>query len=364
MCFGMTTTNQQTTTPSGVIQAAGQNNLSFAQSLAGNPFSAPLQGIAGFTPQQSQAFGQIGNLASAPNANNPFYNTIANDYASYGSAPAMSVSLPSVLGGNVNPATASLSQYVDPNLQFELNPTLAAISRQADIALTGAGGVGSQATAAGAFGDTRQGIQNAQTDYDAMLAAGQATGQAYQNAFQNAANLRGVDVSNLMNAQTTNAALRQQRLQNMLGSGNALTNLSQYTTGTGLDLAQALNQAGTQQQQNTQQQMNAAYNQQLQNLLGPYQYQLPALNQTLSSSYQSQPITTQTQQPNNAGWNLAGSLLGSAFSGLGTGIGLGTGASLFGGSNTLGNMIGSNSSIPYVNTPTGIMPASMYTQGA
>jgi hypothetical protein len=27
-------------------------------------------------------------------------------------------------------------------------------------------------------------------------------------------------------------------------------------------------------------------------------------------------------------------------------------------------MIGSNSSIPYVNTPTGIMPASMYTQGA
>jgi hypothetical protein len=321
MCFGMTTTNQQTTTPSPFIQQAGQGNLSFAKSLASNPFSAPLQGTAGFTPQQSQAFSQIGNLASAPNANNPFYNQIANAYSTYGSAPASSISAPSVLGSNVNPAAASLDQYIDPNLRLELDPTLAAIARQADIAKTGPGGVGAAATAAGAFGDARQGVENAKVDEAAMRQAAQATGQAYQNAFQNAANLRGIDVSNLMNTQGANAALRQQQLQNMLGSGNALTNLSQYTTGTGLNLAQALNQAGTQQQQLAQQQMNTLYNQQLQNLLGPYQYQLPALNQTLSAAMPSQPTTTTTQQPNNWLASLAGSIFGAGAQGFGQGAG-------------------------------------------
>jgi hypothetical protein len=330
MCFGMTTTNQQTTTPSAAIQGQGLSNLSFASNLANNPFSAPLQGTAGFTPQQSQAFGQIGNLASAPNANNPFYNTIANDYAAYGSAPASQIGLPSVLGANVNPATASLNQYIDPNLRLELDPTLAAIQRQADIAKTGPGGVGASATAAGAFGDARQGVENANVDEAAMRQAALATGQAYQNAFTNAAGLRGIDVSNLMNTQSANAALRQQQLQNMLGSGNALTNLSQYTTGTGLNLAQALNQAGTQQQQLGQQQMNALYNQQLQNLLGPYQYQLPALNQTLSAAMPSQPTTTTTQQPNNWLLSLFGGITGAGAQGFGQGAGAASFNSLFG----------------------------------
>jgi hypothetical protein len=336
MCFGMTTTNQQTTTPSAAIQGQGLSNLGFASNLANTPFSAPLQGTAGFTPQQQQAFGQIGNLASAPNANNPFYSTAANDYSNYGSAPAASISLPSVLGSGVDPATASLNQYIDPNLQLELDPTLAAIQRQADIAKTGPGGVGSSATAAGAFGDARQGVENANVDEAATRQAAQATGQAYQNAFTNAANLRGLDVSNLMNTQTTNAALRQQQLQNMLGSGNALTNLSQYTTGTGLNLAQALNQDGTQQQQLAQQQMNTLYNQQLQNLLGPYQYQLPALNQTLQAAMPSQPTTTTTQQPNNWLLSLFGGITGAGAQGFGQGAGAASFNNLFGPAATAG----------------------------
>jgi hypothetical protein len=124
-----------------------------------------------------------------------------------------------------------------------------------------------------------------------------------------------------MNTQSANAALRQQQLQNMLGSGNALTNLSQYTTGTGLNLAQALNQAGTQQQQLAQQQMSALYNQQLQDLLGPYQYQLPALNQTLAAAMPSQPTTTTTQQPNNWLLSLLGGITGAGAQGFGQGAG-------------------------------------------
>ena len=64
-------------------------------------------------------------------------------------------------------------------------------------------------------------------------------------------------------------------------------------------------------------------------LLGPYQYQLPALNQTLQSAIPSQPSTTTTQQPNNALWNLLGTVGGSLFSGFGQGAGKAAGASLF-----------------------------------
>ena len=88
MCFGMQTTQQQTNTPSPFVQNAGQQAFGFAQNLASQPFAAPLQGVAGFTPLQTQGWGTIASLASAPNANNPFYNTVANDYASYGAAPA------------------------------------------------------------------------------------------------------------------------------------------------------------------------------------------------------------------------------------------------------------------------------------
>jgi hypothetical protein len=183
MCFGMTTTNQQTNTPSPVVQQAGQQAFNFAQNLASQPFAAPLQGTAGFTPQQAQSFAQIGRLAAAPHADNPFYNTIANDYARLGTTALPTITPQSVLGGGIAPSATKLQSYLDPNLQMELTPTLQAIGQQAQIAMNGAGGVGSQATAAGAFGDARQGVQNAMTDYQAMLAAGQATGQAYQNAY-------------------------------------------------------------------------------------------------------------------------------------------------------------------------------------
>src|SRR5215469_1795672 len=124
MCFGMSTTQQQTTTPSPFVQQAGQQAYSFAQNLAGQPFNPPLQNIVGFNPTQTTAFANIANLAAAPNANNPFFSGIANDFSRYGAAPAAKISAPSVLGANVDPTTANLNQYIDPNLKLELNPTL------------------------------------------------------------------------------------------------------------------------------------------------------------------------------------------------------------------------------------------------
>jgi hypothetical protein len=327
MCFGQTTTAQQSIQPSGFVMGAGQNAYNTVNNLVSGGFSAPLQSIAPFTPSQTSAFSAINNMASAPNANNPFFSSISNDFSRYAAAPASKISAPSVLGSNVDPTTATLNQYVDPNLQLELNPTLAEITRQADVAKTGAGGVGSAATAAGAFGDARQGVENANVDEAAMRQAAQATAGAYQTAFQNASNLRGLDVSNLINTGALNANLNETALQRVLGSGSALQNLAGFQTGQGINLAQTELAAGTQQQQNAQQSANAIYNQALQNTLAPYQYQIPALTSTLSALTPTQPSTTSVQQPNNAGWNILGSVLGAGASGIGTSVGQGIGIS-------------------------------------
>src|SRR5262249_52942024 len=206
-----------------------------------------------------------------------------------------------------------------PNLRLELDPTLQEITRQADIAKNGPGGVGAQATAAGAYGDARQGVENANVDETAMRQAAQATAGAYQTAFQNAANLRGIDVANVLNTQAQNANLNEQALARVFGSGSALQNLAQYQTGQGVNLAQADLNAGNQQQQNAQQQANATYSQALQALLGPYQYQVPALNSTIAALTPTQPTTTTVQQPNNAGWNILGTILGAGAQGFGQG---------------------------------------------
>jgi hypothetical protein len=319
MCFGQTTTGTQTTTPSPWLQANAQSNLAFA----------PLQTTAPFNPTQTTAFANIANLATAPNANNPFYSTISNDFAAYGAAPAGHIGAPGVLGANVDPATATFNQYIDPNLQLELNPTLAEITRQAQIAKTGPGGVGAGATAAGAYGDARQGVEDANVDAAAMRQAAQATAGAYQNAFTNAAALRGTDVANLINTQGQNANLNEQALARVLGAGSALQNLANYQTGTGVNLAQSLLGAGNQQQQLAQQQANAVYNQALQDVLGPYQYQVPALNAALQAASVGSPTTTTTTAPNNALWNLLGTLGGSIFSGFGQGYGQAFGKSAF-----------------------------------
>jgi hypothetical protein len=323
MCFGMTTTAQQTNTPSPWLQANAQSNLGFANNLAQTPFSAPLQATAPFNPTQTAAFSNIADIAGAPNADNPFYNRISNDFAAYGAAPPGHVGVPSVLGQNVDPAAASLNQYIDPNLQLELNPTLQEITRQAQIAKSGPGGVGASATAAGAYGDARQGVEDANVDEAAMRQAAQATAGAYQNAFTNALAARGTDVSNLLGTQGQNANLNEQALARVLGSGSALQSLANYQTGTGVNLAQSLLGAGNQQQQLAQQQANAAYNQALQDVLGPYQYQLPALNSTLQSASAGSPTTTTTSAPNNALWNLLGTVLSSAAQGYGKGIATG-----------------------------------------
>jgi hypothetical protein len=338
MCFGMTQTGQTdaTRTMPAWLTGQAQTNIGTANGIAAQPYVG--QQVAGLTPDQVQSFRNIEGIAGSPNANNPYLSQIQQAYTTVGSTPASSISAPSVLGAGVNPATASLGQYIDPNLQMELQPTLANIELERQTAVSGAGGVGSQATGQGgadAFGDSRAGVAEAQTNKNALLADAQATGQAYQNAFTNAANLRGIDLSNLLQTQTTNAGLQQQQLQNVLGSGNALQNLATSQTGQALTLDQALLASGQLQQQQNQAVANLPWL----NNQGQQQFELAGLAGQDAATATATPAagystTSSTFAPNNAGWALAGTLggaiLGSAAGPLGSSLGASLGSGITG----------------------------------
>src|SRR6516164_10358298 len=81
MCFGsgspaqQTTQQQATYTPNPSIVAAGNQAIHGAQSAAATPFGIGVQPIAGFSPQQQQAFQQYGQLQGLYQ---PYYNTASN----------------------------------------------------------------------------------------------------------------------------------------------------------------------------------------------------------------------------------------------------------------------------------------------
>lgn len=312
MCFGNTQTSQTdlSRTMPAWLTGQAQTNIANANQIAGQAYIG--QQVAGLTPDQQTAYGMVRNIAGT---GNPYLAQIQHDYGQYGSAPASTVSAPSVLGGGVDAAKASLGDYMDPNIKAELDPTLAEIERQRQMAVAGPGGVGSQATGQGgadAFGDSRAGVATADTNAAALRAGATATGQAYQNAFTNAASLRGVDLSNMINTQTTNAGLNEQQLARVFGSGNALQGLDLSQMQRGLTGANALNATGQQQQQYDQAVANLPWL----NNQGRQQYALAGLQGQNAATATATPAagynqTQTTYAPNNSGWALAGSLAGS-----------------------------------------------------
>src|SRR5262249_37943240 len=149
---------------------------------------------------------------------------------------------------------------LDPYIKAALTPQLAEIERAGARERTGAGGLDSQATSAGAYGDARNGIETAEQMRNQTQLEALATGQAYQTAFDRAAGLRAGDIANLVNTGTTNAGLREQALGRMLGAGGALGNLDTAQVGRALNLANAQNQFGSQAQTTQQAADTAAYN--------------------------------------------------------------------------------------------------------
>lgn len=181
------------------------NYLSQAQALGDTPYqtyAGPL--TAGQSNLQTQAFQGIGGLTvpsaigdatvTAGNVANTVGNmsyaptTFGNQYqapgAYQGTAFTNQYQAPQAyqeVGSNFG--TAQAQQYMNPYLQMSLNPQLEEARRQSQITQLGNNAKMAQA---GAFGGSRQGIMDAETQRNLGTNLANITGAGYNTAFSNA----------------------------------------------------------------------------------------------------------------------------------------------------------------------------------
>lgn len=295
MCFGMTTTQDTTNTSTAnpAVAANATSNLGFVQNLQNQGFQGYTgQQVAGFSPEQQQSFGLTDAIAG--NGTAPQAASMINNYAS---APASSVSA-GTIANNMSPyMNQYVTQALAPQLQ-QMDWQNSATQQQTDAAATGAG----------AFGDARTGIQQAQNQQNANVAREGLIGNAYNSAFNTAIGAGAQDVSNNLTAQTTNANLNEEALNRSLGGATALEGLQNQQLG----VAGVQNTMGQQQTAQQQAALTAQYNQWLMAQQYPFQT-AQLMNQTTAAGANAMPATTnsQVQQPNNSGLALGGALLGA-----------------------------------------------------
>jgi hypothetical protein len=202
------------------------------------------QRIAEFSPMQQQAFGNVGNMQTAPqlgqatNATAGVMAAAANNQYNPMQTSYLGANAPSLNQYQMGPASqvrtqdfnrpGTAQQFMNPYLSASLQPQLAEIGRQYDI--TGQQEK-SQATGQGAFGGNRQALMQAENARNKNTAMNTAIGQGYNTAFNNA--------QQQFNAQQ-NANLQAQQANQQAGLSTGIQNLQSALQTQGLGSGQNL----------------------------------------------------------------------------------------------------------------------------
>jgi len=247
--------------------------------------------ISGFTPSQEQAFNNINSLQGTGQG---YYNAAAG-YTAAGASPVSS---------------NAISNYMSPYQKQVINAAMANMqennAQQAND-LTG------NAISAGAFGGDRAGVAQAELARQQALANNETLANLYNTGY----------------SQALSAA--QQDQQNALTAGNQLTNLGTSASTTGLNEANALLEAGNQQQQQEQNILNAQYEQ--------WQNQ---------QQYPYETATWLSQLSTGLGSNMGGSSTTTSDTGKATGGRIGRA----GGGSAITSSLGAFDMTPKANLPT------------
>ena len=174
----------------------------------------------------------------------------------------------------------AVGAYMNPYLQQSLQPQLNMIAQQGGI--QGAQQQGA-ATQAGAFGGSRNALQQALTQQNTLLAQQQAIGQGYNTAFQSA-----------QQAQQYGAGLGLQGSQAGIQGAGQLANIGTGQLAAQQGILGLQNQFGGQQQQQAQNVINAG----MTNYQTAMNYPMSQLQQlsNLASPYVTKDVTTTQQQ--------------------------------------------------------------------
>jgi hypothetical protein len=241
--------------------------------------------VAPFSPLQQQAFLNTGTVGF-PNQINT-----GTGYAAMGGAGAANVAdRAAMVGQQYNQmATNPYAQqaFMSPYIQTALQPQLQEMQRQYDI-------TGLQekkaATAAGAFGGSRNALMQAENQRNKNMAMNQAIGSGYQNAFQAAQQAQQYGAN--LGLQGYNTAL--QGTGQVTQAGQALGQLGGQQLAAQQGIIGLQSQMGQQQQQQQQNYINQA----IQNYAMQQQYpqQQLAFMSGLTRGLPLQTGTTQSYQ--------------------------------------------------------------------
>ena|SRR5579859_3413032 len=229
-------------------------NQQMAQALSNQPYpnyQGPL--IQQFSPQQIQGMNQAGQAATAyqPDLSR------AEGATQQGWAGGSGV-LSSAMAAD--PAS-TVGKYMSPYVAQALQPQITALQTQLGQQQNA---INAQATQANAFGDARQGAQQALQNFYGNQALSGLVGQGYNTAYGQALQTGLGEQQTLGQLGATYGNLGLQAGQQMASLGGLQQSL-------GITGANALYNAGQQQQTQGQQELNAAYQQYLNQVNWPFQ---------------------------------------------------------------------------------------------
>jgi hypothetical protein len=195
-------------------------------------------------------------------------------------------------------AGADLTQYQNPYQQAVIDNSLMSMNRANQMALNN---VGANASNVGAYGGSRHGVAEAQTNAEFQRQANQMINQQNQAGFQNAQNMAQYDIGNQFNQQNA-----------VLNAANQLAGLSQQGFNYDQTINQNLANVGNQQQNLIQQLINAG-NDQYGGITGYAQNMLSLPFQAMGAAPMSTSGTaTDTKQPGIFDYLTAFSSMGGA----------------------------------------------------
>jgi len=286
------------------LMALYQQNYNTASQIADQPFQ-PYTGerVAGFNPSQTAGFNALLAAAADPTAT----KAIGRAQDAVGSllnyrAPTIAAP-PTVTAGQLS--GTDLAPYLNPYTDDVVNAALGDLqhARQVQGVVDNAA-----ATAAHAFGGTRQAVLDANTTNDYLRNVASTTSGLRQAGYQNAQQAALSDIANRMTADQFNAtgtynAGAANAANDLAGAGLRMNAAGQYA-GLGKDYFNQLSQqgqlssfVGAQQQALQQAQDNAAYEEFMRQLSYPYQ-QLQLRNQAVGMiPIQQTQSTTNSQSP-------------------------------------------------------------------
>jgi hypothetical protein len=287
-----TTSQTQTQSVDPEFKARALDVYNRAQTVADRPYQAYTgELVAGFTPQQQQAFGMFERAATAAQPAITQAQELARRVGAY------------------QPQTVAqaMEGYQNPYTQQVIDTTLADIERSRQVAQ---GQGAARAVAARAFGGSRQGVAEAETNRAALEQSARTAAQLRSAGFETAAGLGARDI----------AAAQQAEAQRLAAAGQ-LGQLGAAEQAALMQGAQGLFGAGGAQQELEQARLEDAYKRFAEERGYPLE-QLNILQQALG--FFPNPITTTgtTTQRQTLGPMDIISRIGGAGAQLGTGYAL------------------------------------------